>query len=100
MAPRFAVPERGGSLRIFLVSWWIIFPAHALTLIEPSIVNLHQDPIHFFWLIAMFVSSIGWMVVFLCLVISRHRLGWLQYSKFSVSLMIQILVLLSRNSLH
>ena len=100
MTQSFEEPERGGSLRIFLVSWWVIFPGHALTLIELSSVNLHQDPIHFFWLVAMFVCSIGWMLVLLCLAISRYRLGWLQYSKFSLSLVTQILVLLSRNSVR
>ena len=82
------------GLRIFFLSWWLICPAHIAALMQLSNVNLHQDPIHFFWLVGMFVSSLAWLAVFLYLTIRRLKLGWLQYSKFSLMLLTQILIFL------
>jgi hypothetical protein len=89
--------ERIDGLRVFFLSWWLVCPAHLVALMELSNVNLHQDPIHFFWLVAMFVSSLAWLAVFLYFTIRRLKLGWFQYSKFSLMLLTQILVLLSRS---
>jgi len=91
--------ERIDGLRVFFLSWWLIFPGQSLALVELAPVNLHQDPIHFFWLVAMFVSSLAWLAVFLCLTIRRLKLGSFQYSKFSLMLLTQILVLLARSRL-
>ena len=82
------------GLKVFFLSWWLICPAHLAALMQRSNVNLHQDPIHFFWLVGMFVSSLAWLAVFLYLTIRRLKLGWLQCSKFSLMLLIQILILL------
>jgi len=82
------------GLKVFLLSWWLICPAHLAALVQLSNVNLHQDPIHFFWLVAMFVSSLAWLAVFLYFTIRRLKLSWLQCSKFSLMLLTQILIFL------
>src|SRR5262245_45954734 len=94
-----AIPENKRSwnryaLRMFFLGWWLICPAHLAAFMQLSNVNLHQDPIHFFWLVAMFVSSLAWLAVFLYLTIRRLKLGWLQCSKFSVMRLTQTLIFL------
>lgn len=79
--------------KYFLLSWWLVYPGHLLFLIEKPSINLHRDPIHFFWSVSLFLLSVVWTGVFLRLMIKKRRIARCQYLKFLLILINQILAL-------